>query len=349
VGLEHIEPGTGRRIGEGTIDLARMTGRKPRFKTGQIVYGYLRPYLNKVWIADFDGCSSVDQFAFEVDQTLARTGFIAAFLRSEVFLRRAVSVTTPGQLPRISIDEIESVELELPSIPEQERIAAWLTNGLDVASAARRAAVTRLGAAESLAAATLREVFDGADAAAWPTVPFGTLATLVNGRAYAQHELLDSGSPVIRIQNLNGGDRWYYSDLDLEPAKYCDNGDLLFAWSASFGPYWWRGPKAIFHYHIWRVENGPCLDRTFAYYLLTWITASIRSAGRGLAMLHMTKSGMEEWPVSVPAIADQRRIAAWLSEQYSAAEDVVARCREELDATEALSAALLRAVFNAIH
>lgn len=46
VGLEHIEPNTGRRIGSLTIDLGKLTGRKPTFRRGQIVYGYLRPYLN---------------------------------------------------------------------------------------------------------------------------------------------------------------------------------------------------------------------------------------------------------------------------------------------------------------
>jgi hypothetical protein len=73
VGMEHIEEGTGRRIGSIQVDLGRMTGRKPTFKKGQIVYGYLRPYLNKVWIAEFDGCSSVDQFAFEVDTNAVKT------------------------------------------------------------------------------------------------------------------------------------------------------------------------------------------------------------------------------------------------------------------------------------
>lgn len=114
VGLEHIEPHTGRRIGSGTVDFASMTGRKPTFKRGQIVYGYLRPYLNKVWVADLDGCSSVDQFAFDVSPELADTTFVAAFMRSATFLRRAQGATTTGQLPRISIDEIAAVEIELP-------------------------------------------------------------------------------------------------------------------------------------------------------------------------------------------------------------------------------------------
>ena len=85
----------------------------------------------------------------------------------------------------------------------------------------------------------------------WPKATLGECATLVNGRAYKQEELLESGTPVLRIQNLNGGDKWYYSDLSLPQDKYCENGDLLFAWSSSFGPYLWNGPKAIYHYHIW--------------------------------------------------------------------------------------------------
>src|SRR3954451_22235013 len=49
VGLEHIESGTGRRTGSSLVDFATMTGRKPLFRRGQVIYGYLRPYLNKVW------------------------------------------------------------------------------------------------------------------------------------------------------------------------------------------------------------------------------------------------------------------------------------------------------------
>ena len=84
MGLEHIEPNSGRRIGSLTIDLGSLTGRKPTFRRGQIVYGYLRPYLNKVWVAEFDGYSSVDQFAFDV-RPAGGHEFVAAFMRSETF------------------------------------------------------------------------------------------------------------------------------------------------------------------------------------------------------------------------------------------------------------------------
>ena len=49
VGLQHIESGNGKRIGSEVVEKADLTGRKPVFRKGDIVYGYLRPYLNKVW------------------------------------------------------------------------------------------------------------------------------------------------------------------------------------------------------------------------------------------------------------------------------------------------------------
>lgn len=160
VGLEHIEPHTGRRIGAGKIEFASMTGRKPTFKRGQIVYGYLRPYLNKVWVADFDGCSSVDQFAFDVNPELADTTFVAAFMRSATFLRRAQGVTTTGQLPRISIDEIAAVKIDLPpDLPTQRRLAAELTQRLAAAEGVIARCREELAAIEALPASLLRDAF----------------------------------------------------------------------------------------------------------------------------------------------------------------------------------------------
>ena len=167
VGLEHIEPNSGRRIGSLTIDLGSLTGRKPTFRRGQIVYGYLRPYLNKVWVAEFDGYSSVDQFAFDVRPELADTEFVAAFMRSETFLRRSSIVTTTGQLPRIGTEQIAAVPIELPPVDVQRRIAADLAEQLAVADAARRAAEERLAAAEALPVSVSSRRLRTAGVATW--------------------------------------------------------------------------------------------------------------------------------------------------------------------------------------
>ena len=126
VGLEHIESTTGIRTGFADVEMAELTGRKPKFYQSDIVYGYLRPYLNKVWVAEFDGLCSVDQYVYSVTPELANVEYVAWFMRSPTYLERAPINTTPGQLPRIRIDEVASVEIELPPLNQQETIVADL-------------------------------------------------------------------------------------------------------------------------------------------------------------------------------------------------------------------------------
>ena len=159
VGLEHIEPYTGRRLGSLTLDLAQLTGRKPTFRRGQIVYGYLRPYLNKVWIAEFDGCCSVDQFTFAVQSDVADVEFVAWFMRSPTYLRRSSIMTTTGQLPRIGTEEIAAVEIGLPPLDQQRVIAReinhWFTERQRLCDLIQVEAT----AIDTLPAALLRQAF----------------------------------------------------------------------------------------------------------------------------------------------------------------------------------------------
>lgn len=149
----------------------------------------------------------------------------------------------------------------------------------------------------------------------WKWVRLSEFATLYNGRAYKQNELLSKGKyPVLRVGNLFTNNQWYYSDLDLEPEKYCHNGDLLYSWSASFGPHIWNGGKVIYHYHIWKIEYSNRIDRDYLFYMLLADTEQIKRSGHGLAMIHVTKAGMERRPFPLPPLAEQKRIVAKIEE-----------------------------------
>jgi type I restriction enzyme S subunit len=149
----------------------------------------------------------------------------------------------------------------------------------------------------------------------WIFVRIKNVAVLHNGRAYCQKELLDKGKyPVLRVGNLFTSNSWYYSDLELEEEKYCDYGDLLYAWSASFGPFIWKGNKVIYHYHIWRIDCSVCIDKEYLYYFLLADTENIKRSGHGLAMIHVTKAGTEERLLPLPPLAEQKRIVARIEE-----------------------------------
>ncbi len=145
----------------------------------------------------------------------------------------------------------------------------------------------------------------------WEMKELGEVCEILNGRAYKQEELLSEGKyPVLRVGNFFSNKDWYYSNLELEPNKYCNKGDLLYAWSASFGPRLWEGDKTIYHYHIWKmIPNEKIINKHFLFLLLERDTDEIKSeGGRGIAMIHITKSGIEKRMMYVPTIEIQQKI-----------------------------------------
>ena len=106
---------------------------------------------------------------------------------------------------------------------------------------------------------------------------------------------------------------WYHSNLELDETKYCEDSDLLYEWSASFGPRVWRGEKAIYHYHIWKVVEQPEIDRQFLFIVLEHETERMKAkTTNGLGIMHITKGAIESWECTFPGIAEQKKIAEWL-------------------------------------
>jgi type I restriction enzyme S subunit len=172
----------------------------------------------------------------------------------------------------------------------------------------------------------------------WASATLADLVTILNGRAYKQSELLDSGTPVLRVGNLFTSNKWYYSNLELDDDKCIDDGDLIFAWSASFGPFVWKGGRVIYHYHIWKLPLHSPVDLSLDYLYLYLLhkTAEIKGAGHGISMVHMTKEKMEGLEVPLPPLAEQHRIVAKVNElmalcdQLEAARQQRQQCRERL-------------------
>lgn len=148
----------------------------------------------------------------------------------------------------------------------------------------------------------------------WKEYKLGELATFYNGRAYKNGEFKTSGTPIVRIQNLTGEGKTVYSDLQLDENKYIENGDLIYAWSATFGPYIWRGEKSIYHYHIWKIVcNEKIIDKFYFYYKLKLISDSLKDNGNGSIFIHITKSFMENFKIKIPSLEKQKYISNILS------------------------------------
>lgn len=162
---------------------------------------------------------------------------------------------------------------------------------------------------------TGRRRLPGYEATTWTEYRLDQICKLINGRAYAQHELLDRGKyQVLRLGNLFTNDHWYYSNLELPEKQYCVDGDLIYAWSATFGPRIWRGKKSIFHYHIWKLELSENISKEFLYHYLSYDVHTLMTELQGGTMAHLTKGTMEKRQLFIPSYNEQKAIANILSD-----------------------------------
>jgi type I restriction enzyme S subunit len=125
VGLEDIQDG-----GRGGISIRQtppqeIESLKTRFVAGDILYGKLRPYLNKVGIAPQSGLCSTEIWAFS-PSSLVDPKYAAFFLASSFFVDRVSSLIKGANLPRVDTEAFDSIEIPLPPLSEQQRIVAIL-------------------------------------------------------------------------------------------------------------------------------------------------------------------------------------------------------------------------------
>lgn len=183
----------------------------------------------------------------------------------------------------------------------------------------------------------------------WQTKKLREVCELVNGRAYSKPELLAAGKyRVLRVGNFFTNDHWYYSDMELEEKKYCDTGDLLYAWSASFGPRMWTGGKVIYHYHIWKVvHDSTQIDQKFLFYFFQWDTEKIKEdQGTGTTMMHVSMGSMNERDIHLPPLAEQQRIVGLLDEAFEGLATAKANAEKNLQNARALFESHLQSVFT---
>ena len=182
----------------------------------------------------------------------------------------------------------------------------------------------------------------------WCWLTQNSIATFLNGRAYKQDELLEdsTNTPVLRVGNLFTNSSWYYSNLELDSDKYIDNGDLIYAWSASFGPFIWDGNRVIYHYHIWKVLLSSAIHKKYMYFWLLYDTERLKQGGHGTGMIHVTKAMMEAAPIPLPSIYEQQRIVDSIESLFAKLDAAKQKAQDALDSFETRKAAILHKAFN---
>lgn len=124
VGMEDVESGTGRFLGS-------MTPRAVKSSTSYfddtcVLYGKLRPYLNKVLVPDFKGHCSTEFLAIRPDLKKLDRKYLWHFLISPKTVDTLNGYTTGTRMPRADINILKNLEISLPSLEEQRRVVERL-------------------------------------------------------------------------------------------------------------------------------------------------------------------------------------------------------------------------------
>jgi type I restriction enzyme S subunit len=230
VGLEHIEKGTGNFTADFRCQPETLLATKFRFTPLHVLYGKLRPNLNKAALPNFDGVCTTEIFPLlPKPQTLDRR-YLYAVLLSQRFVKWASNSVAGANLPRLDPERLREYEIELPDLTEQQRIAGQL----EQVDRLRRTRRYTLELTDTFLPAAFLELFGSAYDSAWDR---STLGELTLDFSYGTSTKCSNNSAlhtVLRIPNVIRG---AIDTTDLKFGKLNPNerkklrlehGDLLF-------------------------------------------------------------------------------------------------------------------------
>ena len=153
LGLEHLDRDGGIDCVE-TVESAGLKSNKFCFSDGHVLFGKLRPYLRKTVRPEFSGVCSTDIIPILPKDGLSRD-YLFYFLRTPATVELATSRCSGANLPRLSPKQLAALQIPLPPLDQQKRIARIL-DAADALRAKRREALAQL---DTLLQSTFLDMF----------------------------------------------------------------------------------------------------------------------------------------------------------------------------------------------
>ena len=194
--LDQIASHGGRVLEKVYVSPEKLGPSTFAFEPRTVLYSKLRPYLNKVVVADEAGFATTELVPLRCNPDEVHPEYLAYFLRSEEFLKFATEVVAGAKMPRMVMSAFWDFQVPLPPLPEQRRIAAILDQA-DALRAKRREALAQL---DSLTQSIFMEMFGDPqeNQHKWPVAPIGSfISEMRGGAALEPDDFTDSGFPIL--------------------------------------------------------------------------------------------------------------------------------------------------------
>jgi type I restriction enzyme S subunit len=349
--LEDLDSGTGRILSRrNTLEVGSAV---TLFKTGDVLFGKLRPYLEKYWVAEFDGKCTGEILAFKPQRITSR--FLFYCLGSRWFIERCNALAYGAKMPRVSWPtQLSQFNLPLPPLPEQQRIAAYLDAScaaIDAAVAAKRRQLETLDEIrKSVAHQVLSEGLRpglplkdsgiesiGVIPSHWDVkqiryaceVNYGITLQLEKGQSVGDGVRILTVSNLTIDGNLDLEDEYYIDPAELTTADYLRRGDLLFNWRN--GSQYHVGKTAFFDMDgevahvsfLLRIRCGRHMDPFFLRsYLGILKDAGFFSGAKDKVNKTFNSSELKRLRVVIPPRDEQKEVSAEIERRTKECNDV---------------------------
>jgi len=351
VGLESIESHTGSLLSYHPTLGVEIKSTKNVFQRGEILYGKLRPYLNKVHLAREDGICSTDIYVLRPRQQLIHPSYVAHYLRSRPVLDIVSNAMAGANLPRISPKSLLGIPIPVPPLPEQERVV----NLLDEADELRKLRARADRRTTELIPALFHEMFGDGESKYFLNVKLGEITEIKSGAGFPldKQGRLDQPIPFFKVGDMNTqGNEWamlIFQHTISEATRRELGATLLPANSIVF-------PKvgAAIGTNKKRVISRPsCVDnnvmaiipgdRITPEFLLAMLKAkNLTDFASNSNPPSIRKTTVESWEIMLPPVSLQKEFANRVNETRKLeADQAASRLR-----LEALFQSLLHRAFN---
>lgn len=303
-------------------------GKVTAFKKGDILLANIRPYLKKIWYAQFDGGCSADVLAIRANAKIDSHFLFYALFRDDFFIH-AMKGSKGTKMPRGDKSQIMEFKIPVFNPKTQQSIAAVLS-ALDKKIALNKQINARL---EEMAK-TLYDYwfvqFDFPDAngkpykssggemvfdetlkreipKGWEVKSLWKIAKYFNGLAlqkYRPENELDDFLPVIKIREMNEGvsSNTERAKTNIPKEAIIDDGDILFSWSATLEIKIWSQGKGALNQHIFKVTSSEYPKYFFYFELLNYLKHFKMIADlRKTTMGHITQDHLKQAYICIPS------------------------------------------------
>ncbi len=134
IGLENISQGSGFLIGNFETNPKEIKSTKIVFQKGDILYGKLRPNLNKVYFSEIEGICSTDIFVIRGKDGIAPK-FYSYLLLSEHFNQEVLKGIKGAQLPRVGYESFSQISIPYPPLETQRQIVSRIEKEQELVNA----------------------------------------------------------------------------------------------------------------------------------------------------------------------------------------------------------------------